>query len=619
MFRPTTQLLVWFLLLSAAAPAESSATRLDTTADQPVSVAADYEFAANGQWLVIRGAARNDGPAELYCLSASGGVPTRLSADLPTDRSIASWQLSPSGSHVTYFADQDVPQRGEVFVAPLPSGAFYKVSDTLVEAGSSYGAFAGTAGDRVAYVGAKVTGPFSGPFYELFSVPVGGGESIRLNGPLTTGGDVQDIVVRADGGRLLYLADQDVDEKFELFSVVPDGGIAVKLNPAMNDMSDVLRNGLAFSPDGSRVAFQVDRRPDQRVELFSVPTNGGTAVPLNSGLPAGGNVTRGSQQFSPDGTRVIYHADQNADEVYEVFSVPASGGASLRLNGPLTTHGDVRAAGLRISPNSARVLYTADQVFDGVHELFSVPIAGGAADKLSGDMILDGDVEDDVEFNFDSSRVLFRADRRVDEVVELFSTPSAGGLPTLLNVPLVSHGDVVRAAFTPDGREVVYLADQEVDEVYELFAVSATGGAVRKLSEPLVTGGDVLDWKFSPDGSQLIYRADQEVDQLYQLYSVELNLGSAPLSGDFNSDGVVDTADYTKWRDGLGSLYTESDYTMWKTNFGRQSGAGALATVPEPHSLTVLAAFVVSGLLLHRRQSSQSFSASRAGTYSSVT
>lgn len=56
------------------------------------------------------------------------------------------------------------------------------------------------------------------------------------------------------------------------------------------------------------------------------------------------------------------------------------------------------------------------------------------------------------------------------------------------------------------------------------------------------------------------------------------------LAGDFNDDGKVDAADYTVWRDGLGTEYTQDDYLDWKNNFGASlgSGAGAAASVPEP-------------------------------------
>ncbi|MEM8864795.1 MAG: glycosyl hydrolase family 28-related protein [Planctomycetota bacterium] len=67
---------------------------------------------------------------------------------------------------------------------------------------------------------------------------------------------------------------------------------------------------------------------------------------------------------------------------------------------------------------------------------------------------------------------------------------------------------------------------------------------------------------------------------------------AAILPGDFNSDGMVNVADYTVWRDGLGSEYTIADYQVWRANFGA-TPPGSLAenaslAVPEPTGLALL-------------------------------
>ncbi|WP_442484970.1 endonuclease I family protein [Aeoliella sp. SH292] len=75
------------------------------------------------------------------------------------------------------------------------------------------------------------------------------------------------------------------------------------------------------------------------------------------------------------------------------------------------------------------------------------------------------------------------------------------------------------------------------------------------------------------------------------------------LAGDFNSDGLVNLADYSVWRDNLGStadlhgngvndgIVNSLDYDLWKANFGNMvSGpsVGGNVTVPEPSSCLVL-------------------------------
>jgi len=101
----------------------------------------------------------------------------------------------------------------------------------------------------------------------------------------------------------------------------------------------------------------------------------------------------------------------------------------------------------------------------------------------------------------------------------------------------------------------------------------------------------------------------------------------SPLPGDYNQNGIVDAADYTVWRDRLGSTSLanrgpglsgpigQADYDVWKANFGDvlpNAGAGTAAhlapgdspganyAVPEP-STFALAAFILCASFQSRR------------------
>ena len=73
------------------------------------------------------------------------------------------------------------------------------------------------------------------------------------------------------------------------------------------------------------------------------------------------------------------------------------------------------------------------------------------------------------------------------------------------------------------------------------------------------------------------------------------------LAGDFNGDGQVNAADYTVWRDGLGSEYALAEYTTWKTNFGRTSGSGAIQIIGVPEPATLRVAIIAIGIAPFRR------------------
>ncbi|WP_231954537.1 PEP-CTERM sorting domain-containing protein [Pirellulimonas nuda] len=89
------------------------------------------------------------------------------------------------------------------------------------------------------------------------------------------------------------------------------------------------------------------------------------------------------------------------------------------------------------------------------------------------------------------------------------------------------------------------------------------------------------------------------------------------LTGDYNGDGFVDAADYTVWRDSVGTsnvlpgdlvggVIGNDQYQQWKDNFGAslaQGAAASQAAVPEPASLLGMsAALAAVGVLSRRRR-----------------
>jgi hypothetical protein len=71
---------------------------------------------------------------------------------------------------------------------------------------------------------------------------------------------------------------------------------------------------------------------------------------------------------------------------------------------------------------------------------------------------------------------------------------------------------------------------------------------------------------------------------------ISFEVVSGGLLGDYNDNGKVDAADYVVWRKGLGSIYAQSDYDVWRAHFGQTDGSAAsqLSAVPEPITLMML-------------------------------
>ena len=65
---------------------------------------------------------------------------------------------------------------------------------------------------------------------------------------------------------------------------------------------------------------------------------------------------------------MVYRADQDTDNIIQLYSVPIGGGTSIKLNSTLVSGGGVND--LKISQDSTTVVYRADQDTDGVVELY---------------------------------------------------------------------------------------------------------------------------------------------------------------------------------------------------------------------------------------------------------
>lgn len=149
-----------------------------------------------------------------------------------------------------------------------------------------------------------------------------------------------------------------------------------------------------------------------------------------------------------------------------------------------------------------------------------------------------------------------------------------------------------------------------------------------------VFGSPLID--FESDSYQLPDNSLQTgVDYVFSVNIVDFNSGllantattfSMPFrlttAGDYNQDGFVDAADYTTWRDNLGTHslinrgtnisgpVSDADYQVWRESFGVQfefapvKGAGQSTSIaiPEPSAVVLVALACVACFRRHNRK-----------------
>jgi Tol biopolymer transport system component len=258
-----------------------------------------------------------DGVFELYSVAVQGGPAVKLNGPLPAGGDAGSPTVTPDGSRVVFIADQTVNDVQELILVPTPGGAgqvlaqnatgptpkFTPDSSTVVYQGSfplptrlfalplsvgggglavplstsSVTSFALTPqGSFVVYASRQGSG---GAAWEVFSAPIGGGTGTRLNGPLVPGGNALVYAISGDGARVVYRADQAVDERNELWSAPVSGGPFVKLNEPVGPPYQVFDDWVL---KGNTVVYHMPYSGQK--EMFAVPAQGGPSIRLGPDL-----------------------------------------------------------------------------------------------------------------------------------------------------------------------------------------------------------------------------------------------------------------------------------------------------------------------------------------------
>jgi Tol biopolymer transport system component len=472
--------------------------------------------------------------AMLIVACGGGGGGSNLQAPTAPTNPIVYIAANSTGTFELFLVDGDSP------------GVATKINPPLV-AGGNVGAYALSPDlTHVAYLAFQESATVPGLYLVDLATP---GTSTRLNSALVANGGIDEFAFSPDGARIAYIADQDVAGKSELYLVVlANPGVSTKLNSALGADRDVAP-GHSFSPDGTKVLYAADQEVDGRFELYLVDLAAlGISTKVNEPFVAGGNTATG-YRFSPDGEWIGYLADQDVDDLRELYLVAtATPGVSSKLNATLGADRDVCA--FEFSPDSTLVAYCADQDVDDIIELYLVDITvPGVATQLNPPLVAGGEVSaQSYRFSPDSSFVVYRADQDTDEVFELYRVDvTTPGTSEKINGALTAGGDIPTANRTPafrispDSSTVTYIADQDTDNRSELYAVDlATPGTSQKLNPPVQSFG-IAQIDMTVDGSQVVYHALQDSATVPELYRVALASPgtSTKINGALAANGAV--------------------------------------------------------------------------------
>jgi len=489
-----------------------------------------------------------------HVLILSGGglrtVRTDGTGNVTLGSSVRFFELTPDGSRVVF--QRSVGSGLVLSVAPVDGSA------------SPRDLAAGNLGDRLGVSASSnlvlYTETLPSGFRALQSVSVDGAGPLLLNAPEVPGRGVTSFMVASAGAGLAYREEREQSGVFEL------QGLDLALIPrrlAVPTPGSSTLGAFGLSPDGRWMAFIESWNALGGGVLFGAPLDGATAPVEYAVPPVPGSVGGDVLDFavSDSGRQVVYRADQELDQSFQLYARQAEGLTPLRrLSESLPERGTVEP-GYVLAPDGARVAFAHRRGFAlGLYTtrldagaplelergasayglLTLAPAAGRLVYRRNTDELrsvaLDGG-SPPLDLLGSSFGPIERVDLAPDGVHALVLAGgrllrvrlAGSGAPLELGPARIPAGAVVSFLVTPDSARVVLRADAEVDERFELYVQPLDGsGLAQKLSGVLVAGGSVHDFALAASVARVVYRADQTLDGVDELHSVPLS-GGTPL------------------------------------------------------------------------------------------
>jgi TolB protein len=242
-----------------------------------------------------------------------------------------------------------------------------------------------------------------------------------------------------------------------------------------------------------------------------------------------GFVRAGEGYFSPDGTRIIFQAEEKGENpFYQQFVMDLANGRVRRVSTGIgkTTCGYFSSDGKKIIFASSHLDPDARKHYAEEFEQRALEMKTKKRRRY--------------QWDFDPYMAIFEAN------------PDGTGLRRLTDAP----GYNAEGSYSPDGKSIVFCSNRGGEKNLELYIMDADGRNVRPLTHApgCYNGGPF----FSPDGKKVIFRSDRKKKDHLQLFVISTDgTGEKALT---DNDQWVYWAPFW-YKDGRHIIYTAADHS----------------------------------------------------------
>jgi Tol biopolymer transport system component len=401
-------------------------------------------------------------------LQIANHLPQRLTPELPHDKSIDEYRISPDGKTVVF---------------------------SVVEI------------ERLSPTSARLSNPY------LFSTPIDKGPSeVNSIGAVT----FESFLITSDSRQVVYPAWDSAAKRVSLGRSSIDGADPTLLAPLQGAWS------ITLTPDDKRIVYKETHVGD----VLSIPLEGGTITQLN--LPQGTNEFIHSFYHATLASRVLFFAGNYNGHGGTLYSVQPDGTDLISLSAQHSgANIPVRVNSISTSSFSEYVFFQDVDGPDDINslddDLYSVRADGGIPQKLVPPPGVSAYINP--RFTPDGKTVVLDG-YRSGGPANFYALPIEGGEPILVNAPLAAGQELdLSPQFSSDGQTIFYSVR---GQSAGLFRASLDGSSVQQLNLPSSSGGGGIGYLWfvlSPDESTIAYMEDSDGDNVNDLFLVDSSGG----------------------------------------------------------------------------------------------
>jgi Tol biopolymer transport system component len=348
--------------------------------------------------------------------------------------------------------------------------------------------------------------------------------------PSSGGLDREGLVWSPDHQRVAFVAQPDGEENLHIFVAHPQTGIVIDATGSFPEVYDgaIRANTLCWSPDGTRLAFQILQNTASGSSIVLVSADGAGLVDLRAVSPLGETSHPEAPVWAPDSSRVAYVTRLPGGAGERVFTALKDGSGIVDVTASPTPVLNANVLALSWSPDAALLALSANLEVVSRVDAYVVP-GDGSVDPRRVSLATAVGAVNVLEWAPDGSRLAYRADAESLGTQEVFTVLPDGSEHVKVSGSCVAGGSTATFFWSPDSSRIAFHADRLTNEVSELFTVTPTGTKLLRVSVPLVAGGDAFEQNgtfgqalspWSPDGTRLAYVADAIVDGTDELFVV---------------------------------------------------------------------------------------------------